>query len=147
MCSMDEKFLKVVLPLVAETGGVPARFGGGIMIATWNAHRTNLEHCYWACICAKAIMKSMRQLPECSAVYLPYVAVTSGPLIVGTTGTANLKTPIVVGTALELALDLVSLNKVLNTNVLISQVCGGRASFVEAACFEGVARVTVTVTG
>ena len=55
----DEAFLGAVLPLVRLTAGVPVRFGGGVVVAAWNATKDCRDHVHWACMCATNVSSKL----------------------------------------------------------------------------------------
>eukprot|EP01012_Entosiphon_sulcatum_P038013 TRINITY_DN4904_c0_g2_i1.p1 TRINITY_DN4904_c0_g2~~TRINITY_DN4904_c0_g2_i1.p1 ORF type:complete len:1227 (+),score=159.88 TRINITY_DN4904_c0_g2_i1:225-3905(+) len=126
---MDEIFNNVVLSRIEETGGIVMSFGGGVVVGTWNAHHVSHQHSYWACWCAVTLASAIAQeISELSgeeksvlSAITVEMAVVSGPCVVGSSGTATMRSPVVLGGAVQLAYQLVELNSVLGTNILISQ--------------------------
>eukprot|EP01012_Entosiphon_sulcatum_P014676 TRINITY_DN19687_c0_g1_i1.p1 TRINITY_DN19687_c0_g1~~TRINITY_DN19687_c0_g1_i1.p1 ORF type:complete len:1160 (+),score=119.44 TRINITY_DN19687_c0_g1_i1:78-3557(+) len=123
---IDELFVGCALEVLEECSGVVLSFGGGNLVATWNAHRPTHMHAYWACRCALLLQTRLTEKlldlgPETVLLGGLQMAVATGPCVVGSIGSAQTQSPVVMGAVMEMALHLTHLNPHLETSILISQ--------------------------
>eukprot|EP01004_Peranema_trichophorum_P003442 NODE_242_length_3166_cov_37.850477_g196_i1.p1 GENE.NODE_242_length_3166_cov_37.850477_g196_i1~~NODE_242_length_3166_cov_37.850477_g196_i1.p1 ORF type:complete len:935 (+),score=137.66 NODE_242_length_3166_cov_37.850477_g196_i1:68-2806(+) len=115
--SLHTEFIACILDCVDATDGVALVLGGSHLVVSWNAYATRDQHCYFACKCALTIHRKLSE----QGIPIGHMAVTCGPCIIGGSGNNKVRTPIMIGGSVELALSLSQLNTTIGTSILISQ--------------------------
>eukprot|EP01012_Entosiphon_sulcatum_P060236 TRINITY_DN8507_c0_g1_i1.p1 TRINITY_DN8507_c0_g1~~TRINITY_DN8507_c0_g1_i1.p1 ORF type:complete len:923 (-),score=96.60 TRINITY_DN8507_c0_g1_i1:22-2553(-) len=92
--------------------GVLFSFGGGRLAATWNAFTDTDDHALEACNCALQVLSMLQQ--KC------HVAIVTGTFAVGSSGSKEHRFPALLGDGVGFASQLVRLNRILSTNILLS---------------------------
>eukprot|EP01012_Entosiphon_sulcatum_P024305 TRINITY_DN29473_c0_g1_i1.p1 TRINITY_DN29473_c0_g1~~TRINITY_DN29473_c0_g1_i1.p1 ORF type:complete len:938 (-),score=114.50 TRINITY_DN29473_c0_g1_i1:2384-5167(-) len=132
---LDGQFTAVVLGCVRKCRGVVHSFGGGLVVATWNAfpestspstepvrqESLSAEHSQWACRTALHIKEKLAATRECDLAAV-HMAVVTGLFFVGETDThEGDRAPVIIGPYLEVAFRIAELNRLLNTSILVTE--------------------------
>eukprot|EP00756_Hemistasia_phaeocysticola_P030457 Hpha_TRINITY_DN16291_c0_g1::TRINITY_DN16291_c0_g1_i1::g.14116::m.14116 len=106
---------EIVLEGSKEKMGVVLFQGGDNIIVSWNTHARVSSYAHQAASCAIDIYEGLR---DASLSAQTYVAVVSGPMLCGATGTLDRLAPAVVGYPLTLAATLTKLGERLRCRCL-----------------------------
>lgn len=143
--SLNEYF-QAMEPIISQSGGILDKFDGDSIMAFWGSPLIpRRDHAADACLAALTQQTALACL---NAVFMadgrpPLAALmglTSGPMVVGNIGAENRINYTAMGDAVNLASRLVSVNKVYQTQIIISEATArAAASKVELRALDHIA--------
>eukprot|EP00755_Sulcionema_specki_P018654 Sspe_Gene.67452::Locus_39795_Transcript_2_3_Confidence_0.400_Length_4557::g.67452::m.67452 len=108
-----------MLETCKATEAMVLHVGGNHVLLGWNTHRPCVSHGHQACISALAVQSSIFLMHPSAQWSL---AVSSGQLLVGSSGNSDLKSMIAVGHPVTIAFDLGSLARMIRSRILITDL-------------------------
>jgi len=116
------KYFTGLTEIIASNKGTVDKYLGDSIMAFWNAPFHDNRHAYNSCISALECCKTNNKLKEINSNYFfpTSFVVHTGENIVGNIGSENRMNYTIIGDSVNIASRMINLNKVYNTNILIS---------------------------
>ena len=129
-----DEYLTLIAEPIHRHGGVISAFFGDAVLATFNLPLPDPNHAANGVRCAMAIQEVLGQARFSGGIKLKArIGINTGRVIAGSVGPPDRLAYMVLGAAVNVAARLESANKILGTDILVSdatrQACAGRLSF------------------
>ena len=140
-------YFEAMEPIISSSRGILDKFGGDSIMAFWGAPLLPCaDHASSACRAAVGQQAALARLnarlrSEGHPPFSALMGLTTGPMVVGNIGAESRLNYTVMGDAVNLASRLVAVNKIYQTNIIVSETTAiGAATAVELRTLD---RITV----
>lgn len=129
--NVSQTFLQIVLSVIDRNDGVVLLLSPDKVVATWNCFKTDHMHEHHGAQCAHELNRTLHAADEefLFSDHQIAIAVTSGNVAAGASGTATERASVVEGRCVDLSNDLLSLLIAINVRCVVT---GGVADQVSA---------------